>query len=242
MNKKPNFRAHIADHEKYLFYVYSLPEMFKKIIFILFIVRSLSLIGQETLNQHIANQLTALYKEEYSRKKEIKIDGKRYRIYNNYVTIGAGKGYNSGWKDMLFTPAIDFNFHLQKIWFQTGGLLQGQSYGNNQLIQFHLCVGYRKESYKYFWAAYGGLSYTDGYNPIKLRDMSGKDSSIGIIHFKETGLYVALQAFYKVKFDYGIGLTLFGDVNQKQSTVGARIELFFSGAFRGNLHHKDDEE
>jgi len=241
MYLKPSFCKQLTRPERCLFCVYSLPEMFKKISFLIFIASGFSLISQETLNQHIVNQLSALYKEEYDRKKEIKIDGKRYRIYNNYVTIGAGKGYNSGWQDVLFTPAIDFNFHLKKTCFQTGGMLQGQSYGNNQLIQFHVCAGYRKESYKYFWAIYGGLSYTDGYNPIKIKDRSGSDSATILGHFKETGLYVAAQAFYKVKFDYGIGLTLFGDVNARQSMVGARIELFFSGAFRGNLHHKDEE-
>ena len=45
----------------------------------------------------------------------------------------------------------------------------------------------------------------------------------------------------KVKFDYGLGLTFFGDVNKIQSMIGARFELFFSGAFRGNIRHKEEE-
>ena len=233
--------AYVNSPKRRIFYVYSLPEMAKRITFIVFIVLGFSLMGQETINQHIENELAKLYKEEYNRKKEIKIDGKKYRIYNNYVTLGAGKGYNTAWKQMMFTPAIDFNFHLQKTRFQAGGLLQGQSYGNNQLIQFHLCAGYHKESYKYFWSIYGGLSYVDGYHPLKLRDIAGNDSATILGHFKETGIYAAAQLFYKVKFDYGLGLTVFADANQKQSMIGARIELFFSGAFRGNLRHKDEE-
>ncbi len=215
--------------------------MLKKILYIAFVCLGLSLTAQQTVNQHIENELSKLYKEDFNRKKEIKLDGKKYRIYNNYVTLGAGKGYNSGWKEVLFTSTLDFNFHLQKTFFQTGGLLQGRTYGDNRLIQFHLCAGYRKESFKYFWAAYGGLSYTNGYNPVKLKDKSGKDSTTILGYFKENGLYIAFQAFYKVKFDYGIGITFFASANQKQSVVGARIELFFSGAFRGNLHHKDEE-
>ena len=184
--------------------------------------------------------LKSLYKEEYSRKKEIKLDGKKYRIYNNYVTVGAGKGYNSGWNEGLFTSAVDFNFHLQKTYFQMGGLLQGRSYGDNQLIQLHFCAGYRKESYNYFWAAYGGLSYTDGFFPLYLKNTTGGDSTV-IQSVKQIGLYAAVQAFYKVKFDYGIGFTLFGDVNQQEYMVGLRLELFFSGAFRGNIRHKEEE-
>jgi len=215
--------------------------MTKKALFLFFTCVSLSLLSQETVNQHVESELSKMYKEPYDKKREIKLDGKKYRIYNNYITLGGGKGYNSIWKDVLFVTAVDFNFHIQKTCFQAGGFLQGQSYGNNQLGQFHLSCGYRKESYKYFWAAYGGLSYTDGYFPRTGKDMGGKDSILPLGHLKEAGLYVALQAFYKVKFDYGIGLTLFGDINQKQSIVGARIELFFSSAFRGNLRHKDEE-
>ncbi|HWY36973.1 MAG TPA: hypothetical protein VNY73_00340 [Bacteroidia bacterium] len=235
------FRHYKDPLKRRLFYVSSLPKMRKKAFFILFTVSALISFGQQTINQHIEGELDKLYKEEYNRKKEIKISGKRYRIYNNYVTLGAGSGYNSAWKTGLLTTAVDFNFHLQKIHFQAGGFLQGRSYGDNQLGQFHLGVGYRKESYNYFWAAYGGISYTNGYFPVTVKDMNGQDSASKLNHFMQSGLYAAIQVFYKVKFDYGIGLTAFVDANQVQTIIGARIELFFSGAFRGNLRHKDDE-
>jgi hypothetical protein len=223
-----------------LFCVSSLPRMYKKIFFFLLIATSFVSFSQETVNQHIDGELNKLYNEEYSRKKEIKIDGKKYRIYNNYVTVGAGKGYNTGLKDVLFTPAVDFNFHIRKTKFQTGGLLQGRTFGDYQLIQFHLCVGYRKESFHYFWAVYGGLSYTDGYNPIRFKDVNGQDSTV-LGHFTQPGLYVAAQLFYKVKFDYGIGIAGFASYNSIQSAIGARIELFFSGAYRGTIRHTDEE-
>ncbi len=186
------------------------------------------------------NQLKGFYAEPYDKKKEIKLDGKKYRIYNNYVTFGIGKGYNSIWKQGFIATGFDFNFHLRKTYFQAGTYLQGPSFYNKQQIQMHLAGGYRKESYKYFWAAYGGLSYTNGFYPVTLKDGGGKDSTIHPI-MSEIGIYAALQAFYKLKFDYGIGLTIFGDVNQKQYMVGARIELFFSGAYRGTILHTDEQ-
>lgn len=189
-----------------------------------------------------ASQLKGMYAEPYERKKEIRLDGKKYRIYSNYVTLGAGKGYNNLWNDLMFTPAVDFNFHLQKTYFQAGSYLMGQSLGNNQQVNMHLAGGYHKESYKYFWAAYGGLSYDYGYYPFMLQDMNGKDSAKVSKTLSEIGLYVALQAFYKVKFDYGIGVTLYEDFNRKQNTVGIRLELFFSGAYRGKIMHSDEED
>lgn len=225
---------------RWLFCLSLSSQMLKKLAVICALLATFSLKAQQTVNQHIESELSKLYKEEYSRKKEIKVDGKKYRIYNNYVTLGAGEGYNTAFKTNLFTSGVDFNFHLQKSRFQAGGLLQGRSYNNSQLIQFHLCYGYRKESYKYFWAIYGGISYMDGYNPVKLKDVAGNDSTI-LAHFTQNGIYAAAQLFYKLKFDYGLGLTVFADANQRQNMIGARLELFFSGAFRGNLHHKDDE-
>jgi hypothetical protein len=212
----------------------------KKCLFILFLI-PFTLLGQETLNEHIENELSKLYKEEYSRKKEIKLDGKKYRIYSNYLTAGAGKCYNSIWNETMLATAIDFNFHLNKQYFQIGGQLLGSSFGNNQLAQAHLGTGYHKESYKYFWSAYGGLCLTDGYYPRVGKDINGNDSLLPLGTMKEVGIYAAFQAFYKIKFDYGIGGTLFADANSKEYTIGLRIELFFSGAFRGNIRHKDED-
>lgn len=186
-------------------------------------------------------KLEGMYKEPYDRKKQILYDGKKYRIYNNYVTLGVGKGYNSIWKDTWTYTAVDFNFHLGKAYFQSGGFVSGPNFYNKEQVQLHLAGGYRKESYKYFWAAFGGLSYSNGFYPVKILDMAGNDSATAYPTFSLPGVYIALQAFYKLKFDYGIGLTAFADANSKQYSVGARIELFFSGAYRGTIRHKEED-
>ena len=148
-----------------------------------------------------AGQLKSMYAEPYERKKEIRLDGKKYRIYSNYVTLGAGKGYNNLWNDLMFTPAVDFNFHLQKTYFQAGSYLLGHSFGNNQQVNMHVAGGYHKESYKYFWAAYGGLSYDYGYYPFMLQDMNGKDSATVSKTSSEVGPYFALQALPNVNLN-----------------------------------------
>lgn len=170
-------------------------------------------------------ELKNAYSEPFERKREVVFKNKKYRIYNNYVTGGAGKCYNSGWREGEICPALDFNFHIGKKYFQIGGMLAGPRFGVNNCVQSHLCWGYRFERVNYMLAAYGGLSYITGYYLPK--------DSVNQKPFRTAGAYIALQYFYKVKFDYGLGATAFLDVNTTQILSGIRVELFFSGAYRG---------
>jgi hypothetical protein len=216
--------------------------MFRKLVFAF--LAALPLLGLAqggAKSENPDEKLAGLYKEPYDRKKEIRYDGKKYRIYNNYVTLGVGKGYNSLWNDGWTYTAVDFNFHLSKTYYQAGGYVAGPSFYNKEQVQLHLGAGYRKESYNYFWAVFGGLGYTNGFYPVQLKDMAGKDSAKIYPIMSLPGFHFAAQAFYKLKFDYGIGLTIFADVNSKQYNVGARIELFFSGAYRGTIRHKEED-
>ncbi|MBC7863980.1 MAG: hypothetical protein IAF38_13470 [Bacteroidia bacterium] len=52
------------------------------------------------------------------------------------------------------------------------------------------------------------------------------------------GAYACVQNFYKFKSDLGIGLTVFGEYNKQRYLFGIRVELFFSGAFRGDKRRK----
>ena len=174
-------------------------------------------------------EITKLYCDAFDRKKEIILQNKRYRIYNNYVTGGAGKCYNSGWKEWQLCPALDFNFHIEKKYFQVGGMLVGPRLGVNNCLQTHICWGYRFDRVNYMLAAYGGLSYTGGYYVHK--------DSVDQTAFRAIGGYVALQYFYKINIDYGIGAIAFLDVNTTQILSGIRLELFFSGAYRGLKRH-----
>ncbi len=190
----------------------------------------------KTIYQIQNAELKELYKEPFDRKREVIFKNKKYRIYNNYVSGGAGKCYNGGWKNWEFCPALDFNFHIGKKYFQVGGLLAGPNLGINNCLQIHACWGYRHERANYMLAAYGGLSYTGGYYLQTINDTARAFS------FQTAGAYLALQYFYKIKFDYGIGVTAVLDVNTIQVLTGIRVELFFSGAYRGVKKHDYSKE
>jgi hypothetical protein len=184
-------------------------------------------------------ELIKLYKDTFERKKEIVLQNKRYRIYNNFLSAGAGLCYNSGWQEMQLCKSFDFNFHARKNYFQIGGNLVGPTLWDNSCIQLHAGWGYRLERCNYMLAAYGGVSFSDGYY-LQINNIDTAK-----VRMNSVGGYIALQAFYKFKFDYGIGASTFFDVNAKQSLVGIKIELFFSGAYKGFKrinYAKEDEK
>ncbi len=188
---------------------------------------------KETLEKE-NKEITALYKQLFDKNQEIILQNKRYRIYNNYLTAGVGKCYNSGWKygqPWQLSTAIDYNFHIQKMRFQTGFLLAGPTLGDNSCIQFHAGYGYRFERCNYHWAAYGSLSYTDGYR-LEKGYLQNIDTTYKV-KLSAIGVYANLQFYYKLKFDYGLGVSAFIDANNKQVLSGIRVEFFFSGAYKG---------
>ena len=163
--------------------------------------------------------------EEYNPKKETTFDGKRYRVYNNYLTIGAGRAHNSFNSNLQFIGAADFNFHLKKNYFQIGGFLSGDHFGSYSHIQEHICFGKRFEQNRYNIAGYLGGCYS-------VMNRTYEDTVIHPNILKRPGFYACVQATYKFKYDLGIGITVFSDINNVQSTYGARLELFFSSAYR----------
>lgn len=164
----------------------------------------------------------------YNRKEEIIYDSKRYRKYNNYLTFGMGKGYSDVRRLDQSYINVDYQFHLQRQYFQAGLYMSGDDFLRNNNIQGHLCYGYRHEREKYNLAGFIGPSYS--YFVTGKTDTAGYTSPV-INNIM--GGYLCLQAVYKIKYDVGIGVEIFTDISPLQKTVGGRIIIFFSGAYRG---------
>jgi hypothetical protein len=181
-------------------------------------------------------EIAALYKLPFDKKQEIVLQNKRYRIFNNYVSGGIGQCYNSSWQDIETSASLDYNFHLKRNQFQTGFLLVGPSLRDKNVIQFHAGMGYRVERCNYHWSFYGGVSYSDGY-----RLQSSSDS---VFKFTAIGVYSNIQFYYKLKFDYGLGVSAFIDANSKEALTGMSIQLFLSGAYKGlkKINYAKEEE
>lgn len=176
-------------------------------------------------------------KGQFDRKKEITYDGKRYKVFNNYLTIGGGTEYNSFLQNTNLNLGGDLNYHISNIYFQSGFFLAGNRFGNWNHAQLHTAIGKRFEMTKVNLAGYLGGSISSINRPI-YDSVIGEYRSNSIHPF---GLHATAQFTYKFKYDVGIGFALFADINKAQSVYGIRLELYFSSAFKGYRKSENEE-
>jgi hypothetical protein len=162
--------------------------------------------------------------QTYYKQEEIIHDGKLYRVHNNYLSFGAGIIASSIRDEIQRTIGVDFQFPIQKAHFQVGVVMSGESYTSNNTLQAHLCYGLRKETTKTNLAAFIGPSFYTGVT---------EDAAGEALFYEGVGAYICFQAIAKVKYDVGLGLELFGEVNAAQSMIGIKVIAFFSGSYRG---------
>lgn len=183
-----------------------------------------------------------LIEPKYDRKEEILFDGKRYRKFNNYLTIG-GSFFNSNLRsDAQRGVCLDFHFHIRREYFQTGIAISGNKFLENNQTQLRFGYGYRKETGKYNLALFGGPTLF--YGVYGITDTAGTSRPE---FYQGIGGYISAQATRKIAYDIGVGAELFADFNYKQAAAGIKLFLFFSGAYRGvkknyNPHVKSENK
>jgi hypothetical protein len=178
-------------------------------------------------------------KQEIKKKKTIPVDStfilnnKKLRYYNNWLTAGAGIQQNLTYKRSWgFAGGLDFNFHLKQQYFNLGTMISGEKFGFYNNYQFHLGYGKRFEDRSIHASVFAGVSYSLGY---------GKVDSVYTRPYQQPGVYVQAEVIKKITYDVGIGTAFFIDWNQEQAILGARIVVYFSGAYEGKKYNDGKE-
>lgn len=157
---------------------------------------------------------------------------KKLKYYNNWITAGAGLQQNLTYKRKYgFSGGVDYHFHIKHHYFQLGTVITGEKFGFYDNYQFHLSYGKRFENNTVHGAVFAGISYSTGFAKV---DSSGHYER----KYKQGGLYLEGQMIKKITYDVGIGASIFGDFNREQSIAGARIVVYFSGAYKGKYEDK----
>ena len=179
---------------------------------------------------HLKSQVDSLKK--FDPKEEIDFDGKRYRVYNNWLSLGPGAGYNSHWPKDEKNVAVDFSFHIKDKYFRSGSFMSGIDFTAANNYNFHLQYGIRKETTKYNLAAFIGPSYSYFKRPLSDSISFGLSNILNKV-YTEFGAYACVEAVYKIKYDVGLGGQVFCDYNRVQLVYGVRLIVYFSSSFRG---------
>jgi hypothetical protein len=164
----------------------------------------------------------------YNPKEEFVLDGKRYRVYNNWLSAGAGAGYNTRWPKDEKNIGIDYSFHIKQYYWRLGGFMSGVDFTASNNYNFHLGVGLRKETQDYNLSAFIGPSVAYFRRPLS----DSSNYNLAKV-YNEVGGYACIEAVYKLKYDVGLGGQIFCDYNQIQMVYGVRIIAYFSSAYRG---------
>jgi hypothetical protein len=172
----------------------------------------------------VSDSLKKAANRVYDRKEEIIYDGKRYRIHNNYLSIGGGFLGSTIRESSQRMIAVDFQFPVKWQHVQAGGFISGQGFTSDNNNQLHLAIGKRKENKTTNFAVYLGPSYSWG--------VEGEIGSPPRF-YRGFGGYISAQAITKLTYDIGLGLELFSDISRKQQILGFKVITFFSSAYRG---------
>lgn len=165
---------------------------------------------------------------KFNPKEEIAYDGKRYRVHNSWLSVGAGANYNSKWPKDEKNIGADFTFFIKKQHFGLGAFMSGTNFTSPNNYSFHVCYTLRKEKEKYNLSASIGPSSSYFRRPLS----DSTNYNLATV-YNQLGGYACIEAVYKFKYDVGIGGQIFCDYNQVQMVYGVRLIAYFSGAYRG---------
>ncbi len=167
-------------------------------------------------------------------KNRIIYQNRIYRLNAPYVTFayGAGHGFESDKIEQNMTLAFHYfikgfglrlGYHSSsdtKIWWR--------SY--QKLNDLFLGFGTRLEKPRWNFAIFGGPSFAYGsyidWNPDRQKDWA--------YGFATPGIHAEIQTTYRIIYDIGVGLSLYGTYNRYYPVAGAQLHLFFSTAYIRN--------
>lgn len=173
--------------------------------------------------------------ETKNKKRQIPLDSEfviknnRFRYFNNWLTIGGGLQQNLTYKRSLgFAGGLDFNFHIKQNYVQTGILITGENFNFLTNYQFHVGYAKRFEDKDVQFVIAVGPAISSGFSKV--------GDTTYTRHYLEPGIYLQGDVVKKIKYDVGVGASLFADWNQEQTMIGLRFILYFSGSYKGKKH------
>lgn len=178
---------------------------------------------------------------------EFILKGNHFVPRRPWVTIGLGYGYN--FSESMGEPNFFMDFLYQfKDKYQCIGagyltsrdqfldhgnqsLFLPHSYVRHSTNSLHALYGWRIERMRHNFAFSAGPAYNWGYRHSHI-DSLGRPYHEA---YREIGLYANLQYSFKIFYDIGTGLSLWGSYSSHYKVMGLSWHIYLSSAFKRKL-------
>jgi len=168
-------------------------------------------------------------------REDTVIANKIYRPYSNYLLLSVGKSYDIKNAEVETSAQMGYVFRIVDQFFQVGYHTSSDQFFLNRSYQklndIYIMYGLRKENIRNNMDVFLGVSYAYGSTYWET-DSIGKKWYKG---FSVPGIRISADYEWKIYYDIGIGLNGYAEWNQYYPIVGLKINLYFSGAFRGEI-------
>lgn len=176
--------------------------------------------------------------QQDSTNEEFIIGNKIYKGGSSWLKISQGMGYHFWLGQVEYNTTIAYSFRIKKLYFQFGYHVSSDKFFTKPSLQklndIYGCIGKRKEQKKYNLAYFIGLSYAYGAT-LDHREWNNGVISNWYRGFAKPGLLGTIDYTYKLSYDIGIGLSLYGSVNPYYNVLGVQLHFYLSGAYKGQI-------
>ncbi len=170
--------------------------------------------------------------------EEFVLGNKIYKPYSNWLKIGQGYSYHFILSEKEFNTTIAYSFKIKKNWFQTGYHVSSDKFFIKPTMQrlndIFFLYGFRKETHKFNFATFAGLTFAYG-GTFHHAEWSNGTLTKWYVGFNQIGVLGTVDITYKPVFDIGIGMSVFGSINKKYNVVGLQLHIFLSGAYKSKI-------
>ncbi len=168
-------------------------------------------------------------------REDTVIDNKIYRPYSNYLLLSAGKSFNIENSEVETSGSVGFVFRIVDQFFQAGYHMSSDQFFLNRSYQklndIFVMYGFRKETIHRNMDVFFGISYAYGSTYWETDSLNKKWYK----GFSTPGIRISADYEWKLFYDIGLGLNGYAEWNKYYPIVGLKINVYFSGAFRGAI-------
>ena len=166
------------------------------------------------------------------------IKEKIYKPGSSWLKFGTGTGFNWSRYKAENNANITVSFRIKNMYLQTGYHVSSDKFFTQRSYQklndLYLAPGWRRETRKSNFSIFAGPSLAYGGTFDHYSTSNGVTSK-WYRGFNQIGLFGSVEYTFKIFYDLGFGVSLYGSYNKFYKVTGIQVHFYFSGAYKGAI-------